>query len=124
MKSITRVVVFSNHPDIFSGAGKNTIIIKLTGDRSSDFTRAFSASGVSKSYAIRYTWHHVADFNPQTGETTIQLVKTSTHEVHLPHKGSAGQFADYFDVIYDTYEAKMKACEQGWRENLQEKSNV
>jgi len=33
----------------------------------------------------------------------------------LPHKGSVGQFADYFGVQYDSFEAKMKSFEQGWR---------
>jgi RHS repeat-associated protein len=113
---ITDTVDFTGHPDLYQGIGKNTVTIILTGDRSSDFTRAFKESGISKTDAVGYTWHHVADFNPATGESTMQLIKTSTHEANLPHKGSAGQFADYFGVQYDTYEAKLKAYEQGWRD--------
>ena len=62
-----------------------------------------------------YTWHHVHDFNSNTGKSTMELVTTAAHQASLPHKGSAGQFADHFGVEYDTYEAKIKAHEQGWR---------
>ncbi|WP_182859298.1 HNH endonuclease [Capnocytophaga canis] len=116
LHSITKTVDFTNHPDLYQGLGKNTVKIVLTGHRDSDFTRAFRESGISKTDAIGYTWHHVADFNPETGESTMQLIRTTTHQNSLPHKGSAGQFADYFGVEYDSYEAKMKAFEQGWRE--------
>ena len=110
-----KTVDFSGHPDLYQGPGKNTVKIKLTGDRSSDFTRAYKEAGITKADATGYTWHHVADFDPKTGESTMQLIKTSTHEANLPHKGSAGQFADYFGVQYDSFEAKMKSFEQGWR---------
>ena len=110
-----KTVDFSGHPDLYQGPGKNTVKIKLTGDRSSDFTRAYKEAGITKADATGYTWHHVADFDPKTGESTMQLIKTSAHEANLPHKGSAGQFADYFGVQYDSFEAKMKSFEQGWR---------
>ena len=110
-----KTVDFSGHPDLYQGPGKNTVKIKLTGDRSSDFTRAYKEAGITKADATGYTWHHVADFDPKTGESTMQLIKTSTHEANLPHKGSAGQFADYFGVQYDSFETKMKSFEQGWR---------
>ena len=110
-----KTVDFSGHPDLYQGPGKNTVKIELTGDRSSDFTRAYKEAGITKADATGYTWHHVADFDPKTGESTMQLIKTSAHEANLPHKGSAGQFADYFGVQYDSFEAKMKSFEQGWR---------
>ena len=110
-----KTVDFSGHPDLYQGPGKNTAKIKLTCDRSSDFTRAYKEAGITKADATGYTWYHVADFDPKTGESTMQLIKTSTHEANLPHKGSAGQFADYFGVQYDSFEAKMKSFEQGWR---------
>ena len=115
LSPITKTVDFTGHPDLYQGVGKNTVSIKLTGSRSSDFTRAFKEAGISKSDATGYTWHHVGDFDPNTGKSTMQLVKTSTHEASLPHKGSAGQFAEHFGVKYDTYAAKLKAFEQGWR---------
>lgn len=117
LSSITKTVDFVGHSDLFSisGSQKNIVTIVLTGDRGSDFTRAFKEAGISKSEASGYTWHHVADFDSKKGTSTMQLIKTSTHEASLPHKGSAGQFAEYFGVEYDTFEAKMKAFEQGWR---------
>ncbi len=110
-------VSFAGSPDLFpvSGSQKNIVEIVLTGDRGSDFTRAYSESGISKADADGYTWHHVHDFDSKTGKSTMELVTTEAHEARYPHKGSAGQFADHFGVKYDTYEAKMKAHEQGWR---------
>ena len=87
----------------------------MQGDRSADFTQAFKEAGIKKVDADGYTWHHVHDFDPNTGETTMQLIKTEAHEATLPHKGSASQFADHFGVEYDTFEAKQKAHEAGWR---------
>jgi RHS repeat-associated protein len=112
--AVTNTVDFSGHPDLHPHPN-NTVRIKLTGDRDSDFTRSFKESGINKTDASGYTWHHVADFDPVTGESTMQLVKRTTHEANLPHKGSAGQFQDHFGVEYDTFEAKMKAYLQGWR---------
>ena len=95
----------------------NSIVkIALTGSRDSDFTAAFRKSGINRNGAIGYTWHHVADFNPVTGHSTFQLVKTNTHVMSLPHLGSVSQFEKYFQVEYDTYEAKMVAYMKGWRE--------
>jgi RHS repeat-associated protein len=112
-------VDFTGSADLFptTGSQKNIVDIVMTGDRDADFTRAYKEAGISKSQmkGQGYTWHHVHDFDPTTGKTTMQLVKTSAHEATLPHKGSASQFASHFKVDYDTYEAKMKAYEQGWR---------
>jgi RHS repeat-associated protein len=107
-------VDFTGSSDLFPH--ENSVVkIKLTGDRGSDFTRAFKESGIKASDADGYTWHHVHDFNPETGEASMQLVKTETHKAKVPHKGSSDQFSKHFGVEYDTYEAKMKAYEQGWR---------
>jgi len=110
-------VSFAGSPDLFpvSGNQSNIVEITLTGDRGSDFTRAFKEAGITKSTASGYTWHHVHDFNSVTGKATMELVTTEAHEATIPHKGSAGQFSDHFGVKYDTYQAKMKAHEQGWR---------
>jgi len=45
----------------------------------------------------------------------MQLVKTETHEAYLPHKGSVSQFSDRYSVEYDTFDAKKKAHDLGWR---------
>ena len=48
----------------------------------------------------RYTWHHMDDFNPKTGESTMQLVKRIDHEGSLPHTGSVKQMENYTGVKY------------------------
>jgi RHS repeat-associated protein len=112
-------VDFTGSADLFptTGSQKNIVEIVMTGDRDADFTRAYKEAGISKSQmkGKGYTWHHVHDFDSTSGKTTMQLVTTSAHEATLPHKGSASQFAEHFKVEYDTYEAKMKAYEKGWR---------
>jgi hypothetical protein len=109
-------VDFTGHPDLFpvKGKQKNIVTIKLTGRRSSDFTAAFKEANIDKSSATNYTWHHVADFDPETGKSTMQLVKTTTHIATYPHKGSAGQFTDAFGVQYDTKEAVNISKSKGW----------
>jgi hypothetical protein len=109
-------VDFTGHPDLFptTGSQKNIVTIKLTGRRSSDFTVAYKEAGIDKSAANGYTWHHMADFNSDTGEATMQLVKTTTHNASYPHKGSAGQFANHFGVKYDTAEAVNISKKKGW----------
>ncbi|MDO6819023.1 RHS repeat-associated core domain-containing protein [Zobellia sp. 1_MG-2023] len=113
-------VSFAGSPDLFPTTGnqKNIVQIVLTGDRDADFTRAFKEAGITRAEAKaqgKYTWHHVHDFDPVTGTSTMELVTTKAHKATIPHKGSAGQFSDHFGVEYDTYESKMKAYEQGWR---------
>ena len=85
--------------------GKQAIVkIKMTGSRSSDFTQAFDKAGIPK--AIRkiineqYTWHHIDDFDPKTGECTMQLVLSEAHVATYPHKGSVSQYEKYFNIEY------------------------
>lgn len=47
-----------------------------------------------------YTWHHLDDFDPMTGEATMQLVKTTEHTKTIPHTGSAKQWANYHGITY------------------------
>ena len=99
-----KTVDFSGHPDLYQGLGKNTVKIKMQGSRGRDFTEAYKEAGISgeikKQVDSEYTWHHVADFNPETGECTMQLVKTETHIASLPHKGAVSQFEKEFGVEY------------------------
>ncbi|MBC9130878.1 HNH endonuclease [Frischella sp. Ac13] len=87
----TNTVNFNEHADLFpiTGSQKNIVTVQLTGRRSSDFTQAYKQADISAKYAKNYTWHHVADFDPITGKSTMQLVKTQTHIDLFPHKGSA-----------------------------------
>ena len=108
-------VDFSNSPDLYpiEGGQKNIVKIVMQGSRTRDFTQANKAAGFSKT-PTGYTWHHVADFNSSTGETTMQLVRRSAHEATYPHIGSADQFAKYFNVNYDSQDAVRVAQNKGW----------
>ncbi len=121
-------VDFTGSLDLFpvTGNQKNTVKIVLTGSRNSDFSRAFKKAHLKKKDTKGYTWHHVHDFDVNSGESTMQLVKSEAHKARVPHKGSVGQFVDHFGVKYDTHEAKVKAYDKGWipkkpRKNLNKK---
>lgn len=86
----------------------------MQGTRDRDFTEAFKLAGISKSESTGYTWHHVDDFDPVTGMTTMQLVKTSAHEATFPHKGSVSQFEKHFGVKYGSQEAIAVSHSKGW----------
>lgn len=109
---LLKTVDFTGHQDLFPHP-KSIVQITMTGSRKTDFVQAYKISGIS-SKTKGYTWHHVYDFNPTIGKTTMQLVKTKTHVANLPHKGSVSQFEKEFGVKYETYEAKQIAYEKGW----------
>nr|WP_106781358.1 RHS repeat-associated core domain-containing protein [Lysinibacillus timonensis] len=115
-----KTVDFSNSPDLFPHPN-SIVTIPLTGSRESDFTAAYREAGIKRKDADDYTWHHVADFDPITGKSTMQLVKTETHKASLPHQGSVKQFEQHFGVEYDTYDAKMASYNQGWRQEMPRK---
>jgi hypothetical protein len=71
---------FTGHPDLFPSEGA-IVKIKMQGSRGRDFTEAFKKSGIDRKLADDYTWHHVADFDPTPGETTMQLIKTDIHKL-------------------------------------------
>lgn len=110
-------VDFTDSPDLYpTGEGEQNIVkIPMQGSRGRDFTQAYNESGIDRSVAENdYTWHHVDDFNPETGETTMQLVKTEAHEASLPHQGSVKQFEQEFGVKYGKPEAVGVSQEKGW----------
>jgi RHS repeat-associated protein len=109
-------VDFSGSPDLFPvGEGQQNVVeILMQGTRKRDFVEAFKAAGISSKDATGYTWHHVRDFNPETGKTTMQLVKTSAHEATFPHAGSVEQFEKALHVKYDSQEAVRAAESKGW----------
>ena len=47
-----------------------------------------------------YTWHHLDDYDPVTGESTMQLVRRTDHEGSLPHTGSVRQKENYTGIKY------------------------
>lgn len=60
--------------------GKNTVKIKLTGNRASDYAAATKKAGF-KSKPKDYTWHHTEKVTKKGSEITgeMQLVKTGAH---------------------------------------------
>ncbi|WP_444626871.1 RHS repeat-associated core domain-containing protein [Flavobacterium columnare] len=113
---VTNTVDFAGHSDLFpvTGNQKNIVQIKLQGRRGQDFTQAFKEAGIKRSEAKNYTWHHLHDFDSNTGTSTMQLILRTTHEANYPHKGSAGQFADEFNVKYDSDDAVNISKSKGW----------
>ncbi len=100
---------FSSNPDgawLFpvTGNQKNIVRIKLSGKRKGtdgDFHRANQEAGFPNTTAPQgYTWHHLDDFDPATGESTMQLVKSSVHQGTIPHTGSVKQFENYNNTTY------------------------
>ena len=109
-------VDFTGHPDLFPVSEGQSSIVQITmqGSRGRDFTEAYNLAGIKKSDAGAYTWHHLDDFDPATGKTTMQLVKTQTHIDSFPHKGSVAQFEHHFGVKYGTKEAISISHSKGW----------
>ncbi|MNJ46309.1 hypothetical protein D3C77_414370 [compost metagenome] len=112
-----------------SGNQKNIVTITMQGSRGRDFTQAFKEAGIkgSSSAVDDYTWHHVDDFDPKTGKTTMQLVKTSAHEATFPHGGSVSQFEKNFGLRSGDYgkaEAIAISQDKGWLKGRAPKANT
>lgn len=100
---------FSSNPNgdwlyPITGNEKNIVRIKLTGARSGtnfDFHKANQAANLPGTTApTGYTWHHLDDFDPVTGEATMQLVKTDVHNATLFHTGSVKQWENFNNLTY------------------------
>ncbi len=87
-----------------NGVTYGDIKIVMTGSRKLDYELAFKNAGLSPSDITSgsYTWHHLDDFNPETGECTMQLVQTVIHS-QVEHAGGVSMwkifysFSDYAD---------------------------
>ena len=112
-------VDFTGSSDLYpiKGAQKNIVTIKMQSSRSRDFTQAYKEAGIPRSAKKDYTWHHVDDFDPKTGNTTMQLVRKSAHEATYPHGGSVAQYEKHFKVNYDSSESVLAASKKGWLAN-------
>lgn len=83
-----------------------TIKIKMTGKRTGSTGDFSLADAEMRKFAPNfvkpngYTWHHLDDFNPITGESTMQLVESTAHQgsgvVGLSHSGSVAQWKAYY----------------------------
>ncbi len=88
--------------------GNRVVKIKLSGNRSTDFSRARQELGISIEEELPdlYTWHHMDDFEIIDGEAycTMQLVEKSAHQgtgvLGMQHSGSVAQWRAYFGSGY------------------------
>ena len=119
-------VDFTGSSDLYpiTGSQRNIVTIKIQGSRSRDFTQAYKEAGIPKSAKHLYTWHHVDDFDPKTGNTTMQLVRKPAHQATYPHGGSVAQYEKHFKVKYDSSESVLAASKKGWLANKIPNSKV
>jgi hypothetical protein len=71
----------------------------VTGSRKKDYELANEEGG----FANRpkgYIWHHVDDFDPQTGESSLELIKEGAHVATYPHAGSVAQYEKHHGIRY------------------------
>jgi hypothetical protein len=91
----------SNYLYQTSSGQSNIVDIKMTGSYYQDFKTANAAAGFSGAKAPSgYTWHHLDNFNPKSGYTTMQLVEQGAHRATYTHFGSVSQYENYFGVPY------------------------
>ena len=124
-------VDFTGSPDLFpvTGNQKKIVTITMQGSRGRDFTQAFKEAGIKATDPAvdDYTWHHVDDFDPKTGKSTMQLVKTSAHEATFPHGGSVSQFEKHFGLRSGDYgkaEAIAISHDKGWLKGRAPKNHL
>lgn len=100
-------VDFKHTPQFLYGKknGKPGVVkIKLTGNDLIDFKMAFKKAGISDDLAKNlkedYVWHHLDDFDPVTGECSMQLVNRKVHEFSCPHIGGGGLYKAFMGIGY------------------------
>jgi cell wall assembly regulator SMI1 len=69
---------------------QNIVRIELSGNYSDDLAAANAEGGFTEK-PFGYSWHHL-DYDPVTGDGTLQLVEQGAHEATNPHTGGAGQY--------------------------------
>jgi hypothetical protein len=78
---------------------RNIVNIPLTGSWRKDFALA-NKEGKFTETPGGYMWHHVDDFNPQTGRATLELIDEDAHNATRPHAGSVAQYSKHHGVRY------------------------
>ncbi len=83
-----------------AGQGQRSIVeIKLTGSRRADDKLANEWGGFTEKPS-GYMWHHVDDFDPQTGTSSLELVDKDAHWATQPHAGSVAQYEKFHGIPY------------------------
>jgi hypothetical protein len=83
-----------------AGEGQRSVVkIKLTGSRRADEKLANELGGFTEA-PDGYMWHHVDDFDPPTGTSSLELVKDGAHRATYPHSGSVAQYQRFHGKPY------------------------
>lgn len=94
--------VYENADIFFRNSKKNADWkITMTGDHATDVRLADLAAGITAAERKGYVWHHLDDFNPETGQCTMQLVlaefhKLAVHGQELQHIGGSGLYRNFY----------------------------
>ena len=93
--------IFAGSDHIYpAGEGQKSVVqIELSGSRRNDYKHANEAGGFTET-PEGYMWHHVDDFDPKTGTSSLELVKRNAHEATLPHAGSVSQYEKFHGIKY------------------------
>jgi len=73
--------------------------IRLTGSRKADIKRANEEGGFTET-PDGYIWHHVDDFDPQSGTSSLELVDKNAHRATTRHAGSVAQYEKHHGTRY------------------------
>jgi hypothetical protein len=92
---------FSGTKHLYPAApGQLSVVrIKLTGSQRGDQKLA-NKWGAFTETPRDYRWHHVDDFDPESGEASLELIHKDVHDATLPHAGSVVQYDDHHGVKY------------------------
>lgn len=83
-----------------AGEGQQSVVpIRLTGSYRADEKLANEAGGFTEK-PEGYMWHHVDDFNPQNGTSSVELVDKKVHNATRPHIGGVAQYEKHHGVRY------------------------
>lgn len=96
-------VDFADTPYLYpvTGEQRNIVKIKLTGDDNLDIKLANELAGLNKK-PLKYTWHHLDDYDPMTNTCTLQLVETKIHIKCNPHYGAVKIAEEFHKIKYLT----------------------
>ena len=78
---------------------RNVVNIPLTGSWRKDFALANREVKFTET-PYGYMWHHVDDFDPQSGRATLELIDKAAHNATRPHAGSVAQYVKHHGVRY------------------------
>lgn len=78
---------------------RSVVRIRLTGSRRGDEKLA-NQRGEFTETPPGYRWHHVDDFDSESGEASLELIHKDAHNATSPHAGSVAQYEKHHGVRY------------------------